>query len=286
MADEVHYESADGLKLFARRHGRRDSPSKVLCMHGLTRNHKDFEPLIATLGEDHDIIAVDQRGRGRSEWDPQPERYAVPTYVGDMMRLLDLLGLREVALVGTSMGGLMSMIMMHRAPERFTGVVLNDIGPVLEKAGLDRIAGYVGGSAAVASWEEAARLTEQVQKSAFPHFGPEDWMAFAKRTWIEKAPGEITLDYDPAIAASLGAIRIGFKERFAAWRLFSKMKPKPLLVVRGENSDLFSAKTAARMVKRHPDAREIVVPGVGHAPILDEPEAAHGIKAFLERLRG
>lgn len=285
MADEVHYESADGLKLFARRYGRRDSSSKVLCMHGLTRNHQDFEPLIAKLGEDHDIIAVDQRGRGRSEWDPKPERYAVPTYVGDMMRLLDLLGLREVALVGTSMGGLMSMIMMHLAPERITGVVLNDIGPVLEKAGLDRIAGYVGGSAAVASWEEAARLTEQVQKSAFPHYGPDDWMAFARRTWVEKAPGEITLDYDPAIAASLGAIRIGFKERFAAWRLFSKMKPKPLLVVRGEISDLFSAKTAARMVKRHPNAREIVVPGVGHAPILDEPEAADGIKAFLERLR-
>ena len=286
MADEVLYESADGLKLFARRYGRRDSSSKVLCMHGLTRNHKDFEPLIAKLGDDHDIIAVDQRGRGRSEWDPKPERYAVPTYVGDMMRLLDLLGLREVALIGTSMGGLMSMIMMLMAPERITGVVLNDIGPVLDKAGLDRIAGYVGGVKSVESWQEAARLTEQVQKSAFPHFGPDDWMAFARRTWVEKAQGEIALDYDPAIAASLSAIKIGFKERFAAWRLFSRMKPRPLLVVRGEISDLFSAKTAARMVRRHPDASEIVVPDVGHAPILDEPMGADGISRFLERLRG
>ena len=285
MADDIHYESADGLNLFARRYGRRDSPSKVLCMHGLTRNHKDFEPLIETLSDSHDIIAVDQRGRGRSQWDPQPERYSVPTYVGDMARLLDLLGLREVGLVGTSMGGLMSMVMMHAMPERITGVVLNDVGPVLEKAGLDRIAGYVGGVTTVSNWEAAARLTEQVQEPAFPGYGPEDWMAFARRTWVEKAPGEITLDYDPAISQSLAAIKIGFKERFAAWRLFSKMKPRPLLVVRGEISDLLSARTAARMVKRHPDAKEIVVPGVGHAPILDEPEAAEGIGAFLERLK-
>lgn len=284
MATDIHYQSADGLNLFARRYGRPDATQKVLCMHGLTRNHRDFEPLISKLGDNLDMIAVDQRGRGQSQWDSQTERYSVPTYVGDMKQLMDLLGLQKVILIGTSMGGLMSMVMMKLFPERISGVVLNDVGPQLEQAGLDRIAGYVGGSPSVTTWDEAAKRTEQVQRDAFPHFSQDDWMAFARRTWVEKAPGEIALDYDPAISASLHAIKIGFRERFMSWRLFSAMKAAPLLIIRGEKSDLFSARTAARMVKRHTDAEEIIVPDVGHAPILDEPEASDAIKRFLARL--
>lgn len=281
MAEDIWYDSADGLKLYARRYGRADAPLKLLCMHGLTRNHRDFEPLIAQLGDDYDIVAVDQRGRGRSQWDDTPKRYSPLVYVGDMRTLMDRLGWSRAVMIGTSMGGLMAMIMMKAMPERVAGVVLNDIGPELDKAGLNRIAGYVGKTTRVADWPEAAERTAQVQASAFPDFTADDWMEFARRTWIEKAPGEIVLDYDPAIATSLGAIKVTWKAKFLAWRLFALMKPVPLLIVRGGISDLFSARTARRMVKRHGRASEVVVPRVGHAPILDEPMVVPAIRSFL-----
>lgn len=284
MAEDIWYDSADGLRLHARRYGRRDAPLTVLCLHGLTRNHRDFEPLIAHLEADHDIIAVDQRGRGGSAWDPNPENYSPVTYVADMTRLMDRLGLRKVAIIGTSMGGLMAMIMMKTMPRRILGVVMNDVGPTLDKAGIARIAGYVGKSPVAANWQEAADMTATVQGSAFPAYTADQWMGFARRTWVEKAPGQIVLDHDPAIATSLGKIKVTWKSRFLAWRLFDAMKAVPLLIVRGERSDLFSAATAARMIRRHGRASEVVVPGVGHAPILDEPMVVPAIREFLAKL--
>jgi pimeloyl-ACP methyl ester carboxylesterase len=284
MEQDIAYDSADGLRLYARRYGRRDAPLSVLCLHGLTRNHRDFAPLIAHLEADHDIIAVDQRGRGRSAWDPNPQNYSPLTYVGDMARLLDTLGLERVAIIGTSMGGLMAMIMMKTMPQRVRGVVMNDIGPRLEKAGLDRIGGYVGKTATASSWQEASEMTARVQASAFPDYTAAQWMDFARRTWIEKAQGEIVPDYDPAIATSLSKIKPDWKARVAAWRLFEAMKAVPLLIVRGERSDLFSAATARLMMRRHGRASEVVVPRVGHAPILDEPMVVPAVRSFLAGL--
>lgn len=285
MATPIEYTSKDGLKLYATSRGPSDAALTVLCMHGLTRNAKDFDPLIDALGEDrYRFISVDVRGRARSDRDPNPDNYTPPVYVGDMAVLLDQLGLTRVALIGTSMGGLMSMIMMKAMPERIAGVVLNDIGPALEKAGLQRIAGYVGEIKPLDSWQAAADALAQSQGSAFPGKDNDFWMAFAKRTFRELDDGKVVLDYDPAIADSLKKIKAGAMTKFAMWRLFNGMKRAPLLVVRGEISDLFSAKTAGLMVRRHPDAKEVVVPNVGHAPILNEPEAVSAISAFLSKL--
>lgn len=285
MADEVTWTSHDGLSLFARVRGNPNAKLTALCMHGLTRNSKDFDPMIDAIGEDRfRFISVDVRGRGRSDRDPNPENYAPPVYVRDMGALLDELKLERVALIGTSMGGLMSMIMMKSSPERISGVVMNDIGPALEADGLARIGGYVGAVEPVASWEQAAKALAESQGAAFPGKPLEFWDAFARRTFREMADGRVALDYDPAIASSLKAVKLGPITRFGMWRLFSAMKSRPVLVLRGAISDLFSARTASRMVRRHPDAREIVVPNVGHAPILDEPEAVAGITSFLERL--
>lgn len=283
MAEDIWYESRDGLKLYAKSYGDPNAPVTALCMHGLTRNHRDFEPMISGLGDGYRFIAVDQRGRGNSAYDPNPASYTLPTYVGDMLTLLDKLGLQKVVLIGTSMGGLMSMVMMKVAPERVRGIVLNDVGPTIERAGLERIAGYVGGSPAVDSWEIAAEATARVQSSAFPDFTPDDWMEFSKRTWKQQDDGKVVLAYDTAISDSLKAVKVRWRDRFLAWRLYSMLKKVPVLIVRGELSDLFSDRTARRMVSRHPDAKLVTVPRVGHAPILDEPAVLPEIKAFLDR---
>ena len=282
---EIRYTSHDGLDLYAADYGASDARLTALCMHGLTRNHKDFEPMIAALGRgDVRFISVDVRGRGQSAYDPKPENYSPVTYVQDMATLLDLLGLPRVVLIGTSMGGLMSMLMMRSMSARIAGVVMNDVGPSLEKAGLARIGGYVGAIEPLESWEAAAAATEQVQAPAFPGKDADFWMAFARRTFRELPDGRVILDYDPAISASLGKVKVGAVTRFLTWRVYNAMKAAPLLIVRGETSDIFSGKTAARMIRRHPDASEAVVPNVGHAPILDEPDAVQAIGGFLDRL--
>lgn len=281
---DIIYTSPDGLTLYARSYGREDAPLTVLCMHGLTRNHKDFEPMIEGLGGNRRYIAVDVHGRGRSQWARDAASYTPLVYAGDMIALIDQLGLSRVALIGTSMGGLMSMVMARLAGKRILGAVLNDVGPVLQQAGLDRIAGYAGDVKPFADWQAAASAIADTQAGVFPDFRPEDWMAFARRTCREDDAGQVVFDYDPAITRTVSDVRPNWRTRFAMWRLFGATKPFPLLVLRGETSDILSQKTVARMTRRHPDANWVTVPRVGHAPILDEPAALEAIDPFLARL--
>ena len=284
MPEDIHYTSKDGLSLFAKSYGDPDAALTVLCMHGLTRNHKDFEPMIAGLSGAHRYISVDVRGRGRSERDPDPQRYVPTVYVEDMRALLDTMDVKKVALIGTSMGGLMAMIMMQVMPDRVLGTVLNDVGPVLDPAGLARIASYVGDVSALPNWEAAAKAVAAAQQDVFPDFGPSDWQAFAQRTYRETPEGGVILDYDPAITRTVADVKPTFKMRFAMWRLYAKMKKRPLLVIRGAHSDILHPSTAARMTKRHKTATLVTVPRVGHAPLLNEPEALQAIDAFLDQL--
>lgn len=282
MGEDIYYRSPDGLKLYAKRYGTTGG-MPVLCMHGLTRNHRDFEPLIEALPKKYDILAVDQRGRGKSEYDADLSNYRPDVYIKDMEMLLNHLGVRKAHLIGTSMGGLMSMLMMKAMPQRVASVVMNDIGPVLEKAGLQRIAGYVGGTEPVDGWEEAVHRTKAVQLDAFPKQTDAFFEAFARRTWTEDEAGKVRLDYDPKIADSLSAIKTGAMINFMMWRLFDEMKQVPLLLIRGGLTDLLSPANAERMVKRHPNAQLVTVPDVGHAPILNEPDAQSAILAFLKK---
>ncbi len=283
QTEEIFYKSPEGLGLFAKAYGPSNAALNVLCMHGLTRNHKDFEPMIDAVGGPYRYIAVDVRGRGRSERDEKPERYTPLVYAQDMIALLNHLGINSVALIGTSMGGLMSMVMMHLAPKRILGTVLNDVGPAVAPAGLTRIAKYVGEVDPVESWEAAAAATANSQTDVFPHYSSEDWLAFAKRTYRELEDGHVILDYDPAITRTVTDVRPSFKTRFSMWRLFAKLKKKPLLIIRGEMSDILAEKTVQLMLKRHKGAKLVTVPSVGHAPMLDEPEAVNAISGFLEQ---
>ncbi|WP_305098000.1 alpha/beta fold hydrolase [Croceibacterium aestuarii] len=276
---EHRYASADGrLRLFARDYGGEGPP--LLLLHGLTRNSADFEPLAAHLAPRYRLIVPDQRGRGLSDHDPQPASYRPDVYAQDMAALLGGLGIGRCGVIGTSMGGLMAMIMAATDPARIPAIVLNDVGPALDPAGLARIAGYVGAGSAFASWDEAAQACAASNAVAFPGFGRDDWLAFARRTCREDAGGRVAFAYDPAIAR-------GFEGQGEVappdlWPLWEAISATPVLAIRGALSDLLSAATVAEMEQRHAGPFEHAeVPERGHAPLLDEPAAVAAIEAFL-----
>jgi pimeloyl-ACP methyl ester carboxylesterase len=287
MILDIHYTSTDGLSLYAKQHGPTNAPLTTLCMHGLTRNHKDFEPMISSLhaaGLNIRFLAVDVRGRARSARDTNTENYTPATYAGDMVTLLDHLSIQKTVLIGTSMGGLMSMILMSLIPERILGVVLNDIGPELDPRGLDRIAGYVGGNTTQPDWDAAGKAVAAVQSVAFPDYTHEDWVAFARRTYCLREDGRLELDYDPAIGRTVRDVRPTPETNAAMWQLFKGMSSRPLLLIRGELSDLLSAHTAEKMITGHGHAALVTVPRVGHAPLLDEPVVTTALARFLTSL--
>ena len=282
MADDIFHRSADDrLELYARDYGGDGLP--VLCMHGLTRNSADFAGLAAHLSPRYRVIVPDVRGRGRSQWDDQPANYVPPVYVQDMFVLLKRLDVERAALIGTSMGGLMAMIMAALAPQMVAGMVLNDVGPELDPAGLKRIASYTGKGKPVATWAEAAEAARAINGVAFPHYGDDDWMAFARRLYVER-DGVPVAAYDPAIAQAF-VPQDPPAPPVDLWPLVDKISDIPVLSIRGELSDLLAPDTMAQMRARHPGMVAVTVPGVGHAPMLDEPAAVSAIDTFLEKLK-
>lgn len=283
-----HWRSACGtLDLFARDYvgpGTERGPA-LLLMHGLTRNSADFEPLAARLAGRYRLIVPDQRGRGRSAYDPEPANYRPDVYAGDMFALLGSLGLGQATLIGTSMGGLIAMVMAALQPDTVRAAVFNDIGPVLDPAGLARIGSYVGGGAPLANLVEAAAACRAINAEAFPGFGEEEWRDFARRTCRMREDGQFEFAYDPAIAA--GFEGSSDTPQPDLWPLWDALSDKPVLVVRGALSDLLAPATVGAMEARHAGPfAAIEVPGRGHAPLLDEPEALAAIEAFLAEHAG
>jgi pimeloyl-ACP methyl ester carboxylesterase len=282
---EQFIPTADGLTLYARDYPAQEPVTglPVLCLHGLTRNSKDFEvvaPRIAALGRR--VIALDVRGRGRSDRDPQPARYMPPTYAQDVLQVLERLAIPRAVFLGTSMGGLITMIVAAAAQPRVAAVILNDVGPQLNPAAVARIAGYVGKVDPVADWEAAAETIRGINAPAFPDRDMDFWRAFARRTFRDLPDGRVALDYDPAIAFPFaqpsGAAPADIGPLFA-----QGLGPVPTLVVRGSLSDLLTPDGVAAMRALKPDLEVAEVPGVGHAPMLDEPEAWEAIIGFLAK---
>ena len=275
------YETDDGLRLYYRDYPGAHDRVPVLCLHGLTRNSADFEDLAPHLASTRRVLALDVRGRGRSDRDPDPGRYHAGTYVGDVAGLLAALGIERVILVGTSMGGIIGMIHGAAHPGGLAGLVLNDIGPEIDPAGLARIAGYVGRGGPVASWKEAAAAVRAINGIAFPDADDAFWDRFARRTYREEAQGRIVPAYDPRIADAMADAGAAPADM---WPIFDLLKDIPILVIRGARSDILSADTLSAMQQRHPDLESVTVPGRGHAPALDEPSARAAIDSFLARL--
>lgn len=278
----------DGLPLYARDYPPLlpETGLPVICLHGLTRNSRDFEiiaPRIAALGRR--VIAPDMRGRGKSANDPDPAHYVPTVYAQDVIKLMDALEIPRAVFIGTSMGGLIMMVVATMAPDRIAASVLNDVGPKLNTSGLSRIASYVGRSQPVASWEEAAAAVRAVNGAAHPARMDDDayWLAFARRTFREREDGQIEATYDPHIALAF----IDFDEDAPApdlTPLFTVLAQKPMLSVRGAISDLLSEDSVAAMRALKPDLEAVSVENVGHAPALDEPEAWDAVLDFLARV--
>ncbi len=280
--------TVDGLALYARDYPPLlpETGLPVICLHGLTRNSHDFEvvaPRIAALGRR--VVAPDMRGRGKSANDPDPAHYVPTVYAQDVLKLMDALDILRAVFIGTSMGGLVTMVLATMAPDRIAASVLNDVGPKLNAAGLSRIASYVGRSQPVGSWEEAAAAVRAVNGGAYPGRLDDEgfWLSFARRTFRERDDGLLETTYDPHIALAF----IDFDEDAPApdlTPLFTTLAQRPMLALRGAISDLFTAEALAAMHELKPDLESAAVENVGHAPMLDEPEAWDAILDFLARV--
>jgi len=285
---EYRFRSADGrLELFARDYPpvaeAADSAGEgfpLLLMHGLTRNSADFEPLVPHL-PGYRLIVPDQRGRGLSDYDDDAGNYRIDVYVADMFRLIEDLGVERFAIVGTSMGGLIGMVMAAIAPDRIAALALNDIGPVVDEDGLERIRGYVGPAKPATDWPGMASRFAMVNAEAFPDFTDADWLAFAHRTCVEIEDGVVAA-YDPAIADGMAPDNDSVVPA-DLWPVWAAGTEVPALVIRGELTDLLSTSTVEEMARRHHAPFATVnVPRRGHAPLLDEPEVLAALLPFLQ----
>lgn len=277
--------TADGLSLYCREYcpvgGVPDSLPTVLCVPGLTRNCRDFESLAGWLSSTHRVLTPDLRGRGRSDYDPDPRRYQPLTYVGDLGTILRSLAARRVFWIGTSLGGLLAMLMATLSPGLLAGVVLNDVGPEIDPAGAARIARYVGRLPPVRSWEDAAAQARLVNGDALPDFTDADWMRFARCAYRDDGAGQPIIDMDPRIGDALREVTGPAPD---LWPMFRALLPVPTLLIRGALSDILSATTLARMRQVKPDLETLVLERRGHAPTLDEPACRVAIRALLERV--
>lgn len=281
---ERRWTSPDGLSLYTRDYAPADGPARlpVIAIHGLTRNSADFEViagLIAASGRR--VLAVDVRGRGLSDRAPDPMTYTPDVYARDVVALMEQLGIEKAVFLGTSMGGLITMALTAIKPQAVAAAVINDIGPEVAPEGLARIAEYTGRKIEIRNWADAAAYARDINAVAFPLYGDADWDAFARRTFREGEDGKPVLNYDPDISVPIRAA--GATALVPdLWPAFTALASgRPTLLVRGGTSDLLSHDIAGRMREAAPDMAYVEVPGIGHAPMLDEPEARAGILDFL-----
>ena len=288
MGDFVdrRWTSREGLSLYARDYAGEGGEARlpVVCLHGLTRNSKDFEdvaPRIAATGRR--VIVPDTRGRGRSAYDPQPERYDPKVYARDILGLMDQLGISRAVFLGTSMGGIITMMIAGLRRRAIAAAILNDVGPEVDKVGVDRILSYAGKFRPIVNWEDAVSHVRLTSGSAFPNNSDADWKLFAERTFREEG-GVPTFDYDPAITVPMSKGPPKTRSVFGMLLFRRLARSRPTLLIRGELSDLLSERIAARMKRNAPSLETVVVPGVGHAPVLTEPAAVAAIDEFLARV--
>lgn len=284
---ELTFTSDDGLRLYARDYAGASGAARlpVICIHGLTRNASDFDevaPWIAAHGRR--VIAVDVRGRGNSEYDRDPSHYHPLVYAGDVVKLMHDLGIARAVFIGTSMGGLITMTLATRHLHLIAAAVLNDVGPALSKKGLARIAGYAGKGEVLRSWSEAAAYLRAINEVAFPDYRDADWDKWARRAFIETAPGVLAMRYDASIGLAIRAGQVKTSSMMANFAFKRLARRRPTLLIRGALSDLVEDEQAAGMRAMAPRMAYAVVDRVGHAPMLMEPQAREALRAFLAQV--
>lgn len=282
--EDKTWTSADGLSLHFRDYAGPESYDgpPVVCMHGLTRNSRDFAPLAEHIAASRRVIVPEMRGRGQSDYAPDSATYNPVQYAADVEALLDQEGVDTFIAIGTSMGGLMTMLLAAAKPGRIKGVVMNDIGPEVNPDGIERIKTYVGQGRNYPTWVHAARSLAETHGGAFPDYTLDDWLEMAKRTLVVSQNGRIAYDYDMAIAEPFN--QPGGEVPANLWEAYEALRDVPMVLVRGELSDLLTPETERLMAERNPAMTSVTVPRAGHAPTLDEPEARAAIDALLAKL--
>ncbi len=283
---DFFYDSADGLRLHARIYGETASGRwPVICLPGLTRNARDFHSLAlhlsGTAAKRRQVIAFDYRGRGQSQYDPDIGNYTVPIEAGDILGGLAALDIAEAAFIGTSRGGLIIHLFGAMRPSALKAIVLNDIGPEIEAAGLAHIRSYLEKAPKPKTFEEAVEAQRSVHGAEFPALEPADWENMVTALYREES-GKLVPDFDPNLVETLADID-PTRPLPTLWPQFEALAQIPILAIRGENSRLLSAMTLEAMRKRHPDLRTVTVPGQGHAPFLETGALLATIGDFLDR---
>ena len=280
---DLYALTPDGLRLHWRDYGDFKSPLlPVICLPGLTRNAADFHDIALWLSQKHNrrVIVLESRGRGLSDWAKDPTQYTIPQELGDLLHVLDVLAISRAHFLGTSRGGLITMALATVRPDLIASSILNDIGPVIEPAGLLRIKSYVGKSVPLADYEQARSVLAKTHGAYFPSLSPDDWDIFARATWNESPTGLI-LSYDPQISLTL-------KDYDPAqpapdlWPLWQALAQKPSLLIRGDKSDLFSEETAKKMAQGYQHCTIHTVVGQGHAPLLRDTPTMEAVANFIQ----
>lgn len=282
--EDGYWWSSDGLRLHYRDYPGDNTRPPILCIPGLTRNARDYEGVAQRLAGRHRVICVDLRGRGESAYAKDPLSYVPLTYARDIEALVAELKLKRLVLFGTSLGGIVSMLFAAANAKKLAGVLINDVGPVIEAKGLERIRGYVGRGSAWPTWLHAARAVAELNADVYPHYQLEDWLRMAKQLYRLNAQGRIVPDYDAKIAEPFRLP--GGEAGVDLWPALDAMKELPVLIVRGETSDILGTGTLTQMKKRLPNAKSVVVPGIGHTPTLEEPSAVRATDRFLASISG
>ena len=284
--DDVYVTARDGLRLHVREHGERTAPGlPVVCLPGLARTTADFDQLAAALAGDPErprrVLALDYRGRGLSDHDRDPGNYSIPVELDDVISVLAARAVESAVFVGTSRGGLLAMALAAVRPAVMAGVVLNDIGPVIEPQGLMRIKSYVGKLPQPRDLAEGADILRRLFGAQFTRLTDADWLASAQRTWQQR-DGRLVVTYDPRLARALAAIDPAHPLP-PLWPQFDALGQTPLMVIRGANSDILSTATVAAMRARRRDTTVVEIPDQGHAPLLAEADTIARIASFVSR---
>ncbi|WP_349433630.1 alpha/beta hydrolase [Pararhizobium sp. A13] len=284
---ERFFSASDGLQLYARDYGHDNPQTKrtlpIVCLAGLSRNSRDFHLLAEQLSTHPDrprrVVALDYRGRGFSAWDPDKSHYQLPVEAEDVLTACAVLDVEQAIFIGTSRGGLILHLLAAMRPTLLRGVILNDIGPVIETSGLLLIRQYLEAQPVLQSWDEAVESLKRVHGDAFPALDQADWDDMAKAIFREK-DGMIVADFDPALIEPLRNIT-GETPMADLWTLYEGLKPVPLMTIRGESSAILSPATFAEMAERHPRMRSVAAAGQGHAPLLHRPDLLAEIRGFI-----
>jgi pimeloyl-ACP methyl ester carboxylesterase len=276
------YSSDDGLKLHYRDLGNDNGKYVIVCIPGLTRNSRDFDGFASRYAKNNRVICVDLRGRALSDYDKNWKNYHPLTYAKDVWTLLDKLSIQKVVIMGTSLGGLIAMVMSFQNNERIAGVILNDIGPEIDAMGLERIKKYAGLLPPIETWQEACEQTKQVYGPWLKGLDDSHWIKLAKRAYKLNSLNQPVLDMDVNISRAIKEVG---PQKGDPWQLFDSLKNTETLVLRGELSDILSFEILTKMHNRNPNLKSAIIPNRGHVPLLDEQTSVLAVEDFLKRIK-